>query len=358
MAKLVINVPGAPTSEIELKPGANRFGRSLNTDIQISHPSVSSVHCEIVDTDGALVVKDLGSTNGTFLDGQPVQEGSLQPGQTLRLGEVEISFAPEFPAKPALRMAPVEAPAPPLPPAPRLVAALPVRRNVNFYKSISGAFVFPFRRNGLILLVSGTVFFVIINLLSGAAGIVGGGLGIFSCGYLFGFLQSIITTSALGETDMPGWPEFDDWLENCLEFFLQLVGIFVVCLGPAIAYSVFVTNVQVWLAAALWIAGLLYLPMALLAVSMYDSLMALNPMLIVLSILRVPLEYAASCSVLGLLLLILSGSNWLDKNLKTPLLPSIVDEFLLLYTLTVMARLAGLLFYTTKHRLGWAMSGI
>jgi len=357
MAKLIVNVPRAPAAEIEVKPGANRFGRSLDTDVQISHPSVSSVHCEIVDTGGALVVKDLGSTNGTFLDGQPVQEAPLKPGQSLRLGEVEISFAPAFPAKPALRVAVPGGPGPPLPSAPRLAAARPVRREVNFYKSIPSAFVFPFHRNGLILLVSGTVFFVIMNFLSGAAGIVGLGLGIFSCGYLFNFLQSVITTSALGETDMPGWPDFDGWLESGLEPFLQLLGILAVCFGPAFVYSRFAPDVRVWPAAALWIAGLLYFPMALLAVAMYDSLRALNPMLIVLSILRVPLEYAATCSVLGLLLLILGGSNWLDKNLKAPLLSTIVDEFLLLYTLTVMARLAGLLFYGAKHRLGWAMSG-
>ena len=64
MAKLIVNVPGAPASEIELRPGANTLGRSLNTDFQICHPSVSGVHCEIVDAHGALVVKDLGSTNG------------------------------------------------------------------------------------------------------------------------------------------------------------------------------------------------------------------------------------------------------------------------------------------------------
>ena len=100
MDKLIINVPGAPASEVELKPGVNRFGRSLNSDFPISHPSVSSAHCEIVAADGAWTVKDLGSTNGTLLDGKPVRESPWQREQILRLGEVEIVFAPENAAPP------------------------------------------------------------------------------------------------------------------------------------------------------------------------------------------------------------------------------------------------------------------
>ena len=355
MAKLIIKAPGAPASEYELKPGANSFGRSLNNDFPIHHPSVSSIHCEIIDTDGFLVVHDLGSTNGTSIDGHSVQEAALQRGQTLRLGEVEIAFSPELAAKPALRMALVNTPAPPPPPPPRLASAVPVRRKVSFYKSIPGAFVFPFRRNGLILLLSGTAFFAVLNYLSGAAGIVGAGLGVFSCGYLFAFVQSFINSSALGHDEMPGWPDFDGWWESGFLPFLQLFGILAVCLGPAILYGWLATDAQLWLLIALWAGGLLYMPMALLAVAMYDSVAALNPLLIVASILRVPLEYMVTCLVLGLLLLFMGVSNWWEENLHARLVASIVDHFLSLYTLTLVARLAGLLFYTTKKRLGWPM---
>ena len=193
MDKLIINIPGAPASEIELKPGVNRFGRSLNTDFQISHPSVSSAHCEIVATDGGWTVKDLGSTNGTLLDGKPVRESPWQRGQTLRLGEVEIVFTPENAAAPepgpalagaapppeppaaaALGTASANVPLPPpvpgLPasstvPRPRAAARPAVRPRQSFYAAIPGAFAFPFRRNGLVLLLGGTVFFVIINFV-------------------------------------------------------------------------------------------------------------------------------------------------------------------------------------------------
>jgi hypothetical protein len=196
-----------------------------------------------------------------------------------------------------------------------------------------------------------------MNFLSGFAFIFSLALAIFTFGYLFSFLQSIITTSAMGEDEMPGWPEYDGW-GGVLGPFFQLLVIFLVCQGPAFFYARFASDPQEWLTTTLKIAGLLYWPMALLAVTMYDSLMALNPMLIVLSIFRVPLQYAATCLVLGLLFL---GSHqasvWLDENVRTPFVPTIVGEFLGLYTMTVIMRVAGLLFYTTKHRLGWSMGG-
>jgi pSer/pThr/pTyr-binding forkhead associated (FHA) protein len=363
MAKLIIKVPGAPASEVALKPGANRFGRSLNTDFPIPHPSVSGAHCEIVDTDGALGVRDLGSTNGTLLDGVAVQESPFQPGQTLRLGEVEIVHAPADAPRPAARPAPrpaarvtqAGAAAPAIwRTAPPARVAAPTR---NFYKSIPGAFVFPFRRNGLILLVSGTLFFVVLGYMSGLAGIFGIMLGVFLLGYLFAFMQTIITTTATGDEEMPGWPDFDGW-SSVLEPFFQLLAILVVCLGPAFFYSRYVSDDQTWLAATLWILGLVALPMALLAVTMYDTVAALNPLLIVLSIVKVPLEYAATCLVLALLVVLLSlATHQVRELVRVLLLPTIVSQFFSLYIFTVMMRLLGLLFYAKKDRLGWKIGG-
>src|SRR6266567_2110079 len=88
--RLVIN-PGSPRSrDVELQRGTNRFGRSPANDFTIDDPSVSSFHAEIEVGDGSAVIKDLGSTNGTLVHGVRVQEVSLQPGETFRLGGVEM----------------------------------------------------------------------------------------------------------------------------------------------------------------------------------------------------------------------------------------------------------------------------
>src|SRR5689334_973740 len=91
MPRLLIN-PGTPSAwEIQLRPGTNLLGRGFSADFKIEHSSVSSSHCQItVDETGKAVLQDLGSTNGTFLNGNQVLEAELRPGQTLQLGGVEV----------------------------------------------------------------------------------------------------------------------------------------------------------------------------------------------------------------------------------------------------------------------------
>jgi len=90
MVKLVLNGPNGQSQELPLPPGLSRVGRNDANDVQIEHPSVSSFHCEITSTGSAVIIKDLGSTNGTFIERQPVQEAVLAPGQRLQLGSVEL----------------------------------------------------------------------------------------------------------------------------------------------------------------------------------------------------------------------------------------------------------------------------
>ena len=90
MARLLIKTAGIENPLIELKLGANRIGRSPETDFPITHPTISSLHCEVVLMEEGLVIRDLESTNGTFVDGRPVREAKLSSGQMVRLGDVEL----------------------------------------------------------------------------------------------------------------------------------------------------------------------------------------------------------------------------------------------------------------------------
>ncbi|HYT61006.1 MAG TPA: FHA domain-containing protein [Haliangiales bacterium] len=74
----------------ELEPGFNTLGRNPTNDFRIHDVTVSSFHCEIVVSEGSVAVRDLGSTNGTYIDDQPIQEAQLKPGQVLRLGSAEL----------------------------------------------------------------------------------------------------------------------------------------------------------------------------------------------------------------------------------------------------------------------------
>lgn len=90
MARLVVLSDRSHAQVIELKLGLNRLGRSSENDFQIEHPTISSRHCEITLGDEAVSVRDCDSTNGTFLNGEPIREAQLRAGQTLQLGDVEL----------------------------------------------------------------------------------------------------------------------------------------------------------------------------------------------------------------------------------------------------------------------------
>ena len=90
IAKLVIKDHPTLPRELELRAGKNCVGRNPANDVLIEHPTVSSYHAQITVTDIAVVVEDLGSTNGSFMDGQPLKKGVLQSGHTLRFGDVEM----------------------------------------------------------------------------------------------------------------------------------------------------------------------------------------------------------------------------------------------------------------------------
>ena len=75
---------------IELRLGVNRVGRDPECEVCLNHSTVSTLHCELSLTADGVYLHDCGSTNGTFLNGDPVTESWLMAGQELRFGDVEM----------------------------------------------------------------------------------------------------------------------------------------------------------------------------------------------------------------------------------------------------------------------------
>lgn len=98
MARLRITSPAFEPAEWQLGPGRALIGREGQIDFIVPHPSVSRQHCELLVMDDALLVRDLGSRNGTFVNGERVQVSQVHTGQTLRLGEVDM-FVEEAPVR-------------------------------------------------------------------------------------------------------------------------------------------------------------------------------------------------------------------------------------------------------------------
>jgi pSer/pThr/pTyr-binding forkhead associated (FHA) protein len=72
-------------------------GRKDECDIRLDHKSVSKMHCVIVKTDGLLLLRDLGSTNGTRVNGQRIRRAALLPNDQVTIASFKfrVAFGPE-----------------------------------------------------------------------------------------------------------------------------------------------------------------------------------------------------------------------------------------------------------------------
>jgi pSer/pThr/pTyr-binding forkhead associated (FHA) protein len=70
---------------IEITKDLTVVGRKEDADLRLDHKSVSKLHCVIVRTDGLLLIRDLGSTNGTRVNGQRVRRAALLPNDQLSI---------------------------------------------------------------------------------------------------------------------------------------------------------------------------------------------------------------------------------------------------------------------------------
>jgi pSer/pThr/pTyr-binding forkhead associated (FHA) protein len=101
MAKLVVLSAGMTGRTHELKVDKTTIGRVEDNTFQIAEPSVSSHHCEIVLRGAEVMVRDLNSTNGTFINGEKVAESVIKPGQVLRVGQIEMRLETDAPPMPS-----------------------------------------------------------------------------------------------------------------------------------------------------------------------------------------------------------------------------------------------------------------
>lgn len=453
MARLIVNPCTPQARPIPLKQGVTSLGRREGNDFTIDDPSVSGAHCQVILSEGAVRLRDLGSTNGTFVNGAQVSDINLEPGQYFQLGSVPVLFESDGPAAP--RVENIPPPPPPPPPGVRIAAATPPLRvslstakevpapiaevevppvgeapatialppntrckyhpntfarwactgcgkaycdicvsprttpegaqmfcrscgavaaraqveieapqEKTFFRELPRAVVYPLRGNGILIVIVATIIFAALDFVS--AGILGIFMKIIALGYLFSYVQNIINSTAIGEDRMPDLPGLDDVWGG----FLRLASVSVVSFGPAMVLAYYaIAKEQPAAGVALIpavIFGCFYFPMAFLAVAINDDVMACNPLVVVPSILRVPLEYFVTV----ILVAGLFGIRWLGDAVSGMMggvsfsTTSMAEMFLMfalrvlwafisVYLLTVTMRILGVLYVTKKDRLGW-----
>ncbi|HJX26960.1 MAG TPA: FHA domain-containing protein, partial [Thermoanaerobaculia bacterium] len=90
--KLVLLSGPLAGRSFSLEPKAFSIGRQAGNTLQVLDPAASRRHCQIVPAEGGFIVRDLGSRQGTFVNGRPVHEHLLRDGDLVAVGETLLLF--------------------------------------------------------------------------------------------------------------------------------------------------------------------------------------------------------------------------------------------------------------------------
>lgn len=84
-------IPQDGSQPVTIDRDLTLVGRNRHVcDLHLNHSSISKIHCLIVRTDGLLFIRDLGSSNGTRVNGQKVIRGALLPGDQLAFANMKF----------------------------------------------------------------------------------------------------------------------------------------------------------------------------------------------------------------------------------------------------------------------------
>ncbi len=101
MAKLILSMDGLVLKEITLTKERTTIGRKPHNDIQIDNLAVPGEHAVIVTILNDSFLEDLGSTNGTLVNGQPIKKHFLQNNDVVELGKYKLKYINEQSARAA-----------------------------------------------------------------------------------------------------------------------------------------------------------------------------------------------------------------------------------------------------------------
>lgn len=92
--KLTISRPDLPPVVYMLEHEYTHVGRAANNEITLPYPSISNRHCIFIQSGPDIVLRDLNSSNGTYVNGEIISEVILRPSDQIQVGTVQIKFEP------------------------------------------------------------------------------------------------------------------------------------------------------------------------------------------------------------------------------------------------------------------------
>ena len=128
MSEIVIQPKAGPPYTVKLDQVRTTVGRSSRNDVCLSDPFASRFHVEFRRDGEDFFAADVGSANGTLLNGKPLgKQTRLQPGDELRIGETSIRFARDGGAASVSQTSVFWSDAPPSQSGPEVTIASPLR---------------------------------------------------------------------------------------------------------------------------------------------------------------------------------------------------------------------------------------
>jgi hypothetical protein len=240
------------------------------------------------------------------------------------------------------------------------VSLTPEERGIQpepFSKQLLSSFSYPFKGEGVIILIAGGIFFWILEFIASRS-IFGIIIAIFLSGYIAAYMLKVINSSGNGDDELPDWPEFYDFWNTIFRPLFFVFGTGAFCFAPVVFHAVYSISMG-WSVTDLYTdplwwglitLGFLYFPMGMLAVAMFDNAAALNPLLVVPSIVRVFPQYLIACTIFALTYILSFIGNPLDF---LPFLGPLLSVVLSLYFLMVEMRILGIIYHANQERLGW-----
>ncbi len=92
MPKLIVSIDGVVVKEVQLTQDRATLGRRPYNDIVIDNLAVSGEHAVLHMADGRVTLEDLGSTNGTYVNGKAIKKQVLVHDDTIEVGKYKIKF--------------------------------------------------------------------------------------------------------------------------------------------------------------------------------------------------------------------------------------------------------------------------
>jgi pSer/pThr/pTyr-binding forkhead associated (FHA) protein len=92
MPKVIVSIDGVVIKEVQLSKERTTLGRRPYNDVVIDNLAVSGEHAAIQVNGEEVVLEDLNSTNGTYVNGKPIKRQPLQNGDTIEVGKYKIKY--------------------------------------------------------------------------------------------------------------------------------------------------------------------------------------------------------------------------------------------------------------------------